>query len=337
MTHCLADSRSAITDRPQLIAIADYSLRHARGLETNSAHKACTIQNMTVNHEDDDLTRMTVFTVLLQCIRDHCKTSEVEHLATPLPPGTWWFAKFLGPAGFQLCTCWYPYQLSNSTQLCLCIPGLRRNRDGPTGEELTQAVAFSPQRALTRYPTDRITGSSRGELTRREVLVTTCNNDPWQPRERSTGIDARSQERHQTAHWDQDQDRASAFLENLKAELPPPPPPRPSSLEEPPRGLSIQGNLGKKEYCMHWIKTGECSYLQQGCKYKHKIPTDPEIQQRIGLRKMPDWISESHHPEDFMERPEAHRSNARDLESRMGRQSQGSHHDSHPRKRRFLD
>ena len=329
MTHYLADSRSAVTDRPQLIAIADYSLRHARGLETNSAHKACTIQNMTVNHEDDDLTRMTVFSVLVQCVRDHCKTSEVEHLATPLPPGTWWFAKFLGPAGFQLCTCWYPYQLSNSTQLCLCIPGLRRNREGPTGENLTQAVAFSPQSALTRYTSDRI---PREELTRREAPVMEYSDDPWRHREWSTGIETRPQEQHYTAHRDPNHDQASAFLDNLKAELPPP-----SSPEHLPRGLDFQGSLGKKEYCMHWIKTGECSYMQQGCKYKHKIPTDPEIQRRIGLRKMPEWVSESRNQEDFMERPEAQRSNARDLESRTERPSRGSYHDSHPRKRRFVD
>ena len=261
-----------LDDSGQLIGIADFSLRYARGLETNTSHRACTIQSMTVNHEEEDLARMTVFSMLLQCIRDHCKMDDVQHLAIPLPPGSMWFAKFLGPGGFQLCTCWYPYQLSNSTQLCLCIPGLRRNAGGPAGEGklLTQAVAVSP------------------------------HNDP-----------------------------ARTFLDNLDVNLPLSPP-LPAS-----RRPSIQGTLSKKEYCMHWIKTGECNYMQQGCKYKHRIPTDPEVQQRIGLRKMPEWVLESRDPERFMERPE--RSGARNLENRMERPRPESFHSQelHARKRRF--
>lgn len=36
-------------------------------------------------------------------------------------------------------------------------------------------------------------------------------------------------------------------------------------------------NPGKKEFCTHWIRTGECDYVQQGCRYKHEMPSPTKL------------------------------------------------------------
>ncbi|ETN41462.1 uncharacterized protein HMPREF1541_03398 [Cyphellophora europaea CBS 101466] len=50
---------------------------------------------------------------------------------------------------------------------------------------------------------------------------------------------------------------------------------------------------GVKEYCSYWLRHGECDYAQQGCLYKHEMPTDPEALARCGLRDIPRWYRES--------------------------------------------
>lgn len=45
---------------------------------------------------------------------------------------------------------------------------------------------------------------------------------------------------------------------------------------------------GKKVYCTHWIRRGECDFTQQGCLYKHEMP-DIETLQAIGIRSIPTW------------------------------------------------
>ena len=51
------------------------------------------------------------------------------------------------------------------------------------------------------------------------------------------------------------------------------------------------GVYGKKKYCTYWIRTGNCDYVQEGCKYLHIIP-DEETRQNIGIRDMPRWAKE---------------------------------------------
>ncbi|OAX83658.1 hypothetical protein ACJ72_01971 [Emergomyces africanus] len=50
----------------------------------------------------------------------------------------------------------------------------------------------------------------------------------------------------------------------------------------------------KKEYCSFWIRRGECDYSQQGCLFKHEMPTDPETLGRLGLRDIPRWYREKY-------------------------------------------
>ncbi|PKY07425.1 hypothetical protein P168DRAFT_279397 [Aspergillus campestris IBT 28561] len=50
----------------------------------------------------------------------------------------------------------------------------------------------------------------------------------------------------------------------------------------------------KKEYCSYWIRHGECDYQQQGCLYKHEMPTDPLTLEKLGLRDIPRWYREKY-------------------------------------------
>lgn len=52
------------------------------------------------------------------------------------------------------------------------------------------------------------------------------------------------------------------------------------------------GTFGKKVYCSFWCRTGCCDYTQQGCKFLHEIPQDPEIRESMGLRDFPTWMQE---------------------------------------------
>lgn len=50
--------------------------------------------------------------------------------------------------------------------------------------------------------------------------------------------------------------------------------------------------MGKKVYCTYWIQTGNCNYMQEGCKYKHEIPKDDDTRRAIGFREFPNWPRE---------------------------------------------
>lgn len=46
-----------------------------------------------------------------------------------------------------------------------------------------------------------------------------------------------------------------------------------------------------KIYCSYWIRSGECDYTQQGCRYKHEMP-DKRTLASIGFRTVPRWWQE---------------------------------------------
>ena len=73
-------------------------------------------------------------------------------------------------------------------------------------------------------------------------------------------------------------------------------------------GMGTRGTLGKKVYCTHWIRWGECDYTQQGCLYKHEMPDEAKLQE-IGIATYPRWYRIAN-PEMFngvTEGPEWHR------------------------------
>lgn len=57
------------------------------------------------------------------------------------------------------------------------------------------------------------------------------------------------------------------------------------------KDAATPGVYGKKKFCTYWIRTGNCDYVQEGCKYLHVIP-DEETRLRIGIRDMPRWAKE---------------------------------------------
>ncbi|KAL9131283.1 MAG: hypothetical protein Q9217_000771 [Psora testacea] len=57
------------------------------------------------------------------------------------------------------------------------------------------------------------------------------------------------------------------------------------------KNAATPGVYGKKKFCTYWIRTGNCDYVQEGCKYLHVIP-DEETRLRIGIRDMPRWAKE---------------------------------------------
>ncbi|MCJ1462765.1 hypothetical protein MMC07_001368 [Pseudocyphellaria aurata] len=57
------------------------------------------------------------------------------------------------------------------------------------------------------------------------------------------------------------------------------------------------GTYGKKIYCTHWIRWGECDYTQQGCLYKHEMPDEPTLNS-IGIRTIPKWYRDINAPKN---------------------------------------
>lgn len=53
----------------------------------------------------------------------------------------------------------------------------------------------------------------------------------------------------------------------------------------PPGSSSEQRD---KIYCSYWVRSGECDYTQQGCRYKHEMP-DKRTLASIGFRTVPRW------------------------------------------------
>lgn len=50
------------------------------------------------------------------------------------------------------------------------------------------------------------------------------------------------------------------------------------------------GQKREKIYCDKWIHDGTCAFTQQGCKFKHEMPSDKETQMTLGLfHGYPGW------------------------------------------------
>jgi len=46
---------------------------------------------------------------------------------------------------------------------------------------------------------------------------------------------------------------------------------------------------GEKVYCTHWVRYGVCDFIQQGCKYRHEMPSCDVLKKITGMRDMPLW------------------------------------------------
>ena len=51
------------------------------------------------------------------------------------------------------------------------------------------------------------------------------------------------------------------------------------------------GVFGRKIFCSHWIRTGECDFTQQGCNYLHVMP-DLKTMELMNMKSYPRWFRE---------------------------------------------
>lgn len=63
-----------------------------------------------------------------------------------------------------------------------------------------------------------------------------------------------------------------------------------------PYPSGIEPDPSKKEYCTHWIKTGECAFTSIGCKFKHEMPTVDKLRELGFSQGMPKWWKEKSAP-----------------------------------------
>ncbi|CAG5158670.1 uncharacterized protein ALTATR162_LOCUS5197 [Alternaria atra] len=54
----------------------------------------------------------------------------------------------------------------------------------------------------------------------------------------------------------------------------------------------VEPDPSKKEYCTHWIKTGECDWTAIGCKFKHEMPSIEKLRELGFVRGVPRWWKE---------------------------------------------
>ncbi|MCJ1250422.1 mucin 7, secreted [Trapelia coarctata] len=59
-----------------------------------------------------------------------------------------------------------------------------------------------------------------------------------------------------------------------------------------PYNPAVQGVFNRKIYCSHWVRTGECDFMQQGCIFQHVMP-DLETLASLGFRHYPRWYREN--------------------------------------------
>ena len=58
-----------------------------------------------------------------------------------------------------------------------------------------------------------------------------------------------------------------------------------------PGPSGIVPDPSQKEFCTHWIQTGECKYTSVGCLYKHEMPTIDRLR-KLGFNQVPKWWKE---------------------------------------------
>jgi hypothetical protein len=58
-----------------------------------------------------------------------------------------------------------------------------------------------------------------------------------------------------------------------------------------PYPSGIEPDPSKKEFCTHWIKTGECAFTSIGCKFKHEMPAMDKLRD-VGFIQVPKWWKE---------------------------------------------
>ncbi|KAI2630142.1 hypothetical protein GGS21DRAFT_545241 [Xylaria nigripes] len=88
-------------------------------------------------------------------------------------------------------------------------------------------------------------------------------------------------------------DPIQSQIDNIVAAVPPTPARAPSGHQGAGHSTSSGAPPGQrrpKVYCDKWVHEGVCAFTQQGCKYKHEMPTDKATQHQLGLfHGFPQW------------------------------------------------
>ena len=281
------------------VGSATVAMTETRFKDSEDVYRSCTIEQLNVE-TGNILTNMEAFATMLRRIQSFCIKYHAEHLAMAPAKGSCWFSSLLKSAGFKICDC---ERLDNHVdagfQLCVVLPT-------PPVEKPAEEPVEGPAEEPAKEPSIK-TGKRRrqesGPVTERSPL-----NKPSLPKRQKTGASPAAAEELTSpegspADSPQPRDRSpfgvQALIDSIKNE-----PSAPSkTINTPPPATSIARMpvfLPKKEYCMYWIRRGECDYMQSGCRYKHEMPVDEETRQRIGLREIPGWFKESPDYEQFL-------------------------------------
>ncbi|KAL6721470.1 hypothetical protein ACLMJK_000573 [Lecanora helva] len=246
-------------------------------VESRYTFNNCMVEDLTTT-SDDSLTQMMIFSIMIRCVQEHCESNDVNHLGMAMLNGPQW--------------------------ICIIIPGLPKQSEMLAGRLPLQSTLPSTHEHGASLKTE-----SPGSLGQHSVVPShdglmpeaDMNNPGLNINRRDIESGSR---RHRYALSDDVTLPRESLLErreNISVKLPTDPVnsyldnlvTQPSNAQPQPLRTSTPGTIGRKEYCMKWVTSGECNYLQQGCKYKHEIPSDPETRARIGIRKTPEWVRES--------------------------------------------
>ncbi|KAI0451703.1 hypothetical protein F5B21DRAFT_527640 [Xylaria acuta] len=106
-------------------------------------------------------------------------------------------------------------------------------------------------------------------------------------------------------------DTIQSRIDNIVASTPPTPVHLPGHASGGPSSShnAPPGHRRVKVYCDKWVHEGVCAFTQQGCKYKHEMPTDKVTQHILGLfHGYPQWWKK--HQADLARQREAPQSEA---------------------------
>jgi hypothetical protein len=59
-----------------------------------------------------------------------------------------------------------------------------------------------------------------------------------------------------------------------------------------PQAVSAHPNWRPKVYCNYWIRTGECAWGKDVCKFKHEMPPLDILKKETGFHTIPQWYKE---------------------------------------------
>ena len=284
--------------------------------DSENVDKSCKIEHLEVE-TGDMLTKMEASITMLRRLQSFCVQQNAKCLTMAHALGFCWFPGLPDPPGFKLCNC--KRVLEQGIHYCMALPTpsieapirineepFRRNAINRTvattnteirtnamasenGEDAIPMVAPGLGLVRTPKPSEQSVGQPE-QKSEAPVEISVLRNPPPH-RHQGTGMSRpASQEANDTEDMimqgltDDTAEKATAY----------------GTIAIRSRPAAKIAN--QKKYCSHWMRTGECDYMQTGCKYKHEMPVDKETLRNCGFREIPRWFVESPEFEDYLEK-----------------------------------